>query len=134
MDLGLRDRSVVVTGAGSNIGRAIALGFAAEGARLTLGDIDEEQTQRVVAAAETSGAAEAQFVRTDVTQLQEVEALMAAAHRQHGPLDVLVNCVGWDQLMWFTETTPELWQKIIQINYIGVLNCTRVALEYMIPQ
>jgi NAD(P)-dependent dehydrogenase (short-subunit alcohol dehydrogenase family) len=134
MDLGLRDKSVVVTGAGSNIGRAIALAFANEGARLTLGDVDEQQTQRVVQAAETAGASEAQFVRTDVTQLAAVEALMAAAHRQHGPLDVLVNSVGWDQLMWFTDTTPDLWQKIIQVNYVGVLNCTRVALEYMIPQ
>ena len=134
MDLQLRDRSVVVTGAGSNIGRAIALAFAAEGARLTLGDIDEEQTQRVVRAAEAAGASAAQFVRADVTLLEQVEKLLAAAHQHHGQLDVLVNCVGWDELMWFTETTPDLWQKIIQINYVGVLNCTKVALEYMIPQ
>jgi NAD(P)-dependent dehydrogenase (short-subunit alcohol dehydrogenase family) len=134
MDLQLRDRSVVVTGAGSNIGRAIALAFASEGARLTLGDIDAEQTQRVVEAARAAGAADGQFVRTDVTQLDQVEALMAAAHREHGPLDVLVNCVGWDRLMWFTDTTPDLWQRIIEINYVGVLNCTKVALEYMVPQ
>jgi NAD(P)-dependent dehydrogenase (short-subunit alcohol dehydrogenase family) len=134
MDLQLHDHSVVVTGAGSNIGRAIALAFAAEGARLTLGDIDADQTQRVVESARAAGAGEAQFVRTDVTRLDQVEALMAAAHRQHGPLHVLVNCVGWDRLMWFTDTTPDLWQRIIEINYIGVLNCTKVALEYMVPQ
>ena len=51
MDLDLAGRSVVVTGAGSNIGRAIALGFAAEGAALTLGDIDEDQTRAVAARA-----------------------------------------------------------------------------------
>ena len=55
MELGLGDRSVVVTGAGSNIGRAIALAFAAEGARLTLGDIDDDQTRRVVKRPRTSG-------------------------------------------------------------------------------
>lgn len=134
MDLQLRERSVVVTGAGSNIGRAIALGFAAEGARLTLGDIDADQTQRVAQTALDTGAADAQFVRTDVTDLAEVEALFAAAHERYGAIDVLVNGVGWDQLAFFTETTPELWDRIIRVNYVGVLNCTSVALRYMIPQ
>jgi NAD(P)-dependent dehydrogenase (short-subunit alcohol dehydrogenase family) len=133
MDLELNGKSVVVTGAGSNIGRAIALAFAGEGAALTLGDIDAVQTAMVVEQAEATGAASARFVRTDVTDLEQVTALMAAAHEEHGVLDVLVNCVGWDQLMFFTETTPELWQRIIQINYVGVLNCTSAALDLMIP-
>ena len=134
MDLQLRDRSVVVTGAGSNIGRAIALAFAAEGARLTLGDIDDHQTARVVESAIEVGAADAQHVHTDVTDLGHVEALFAAANERDGAVDVLVNCVGWDQLLFFTETTPEFWQKVIQVNYVGVLNCTSTALKYMIPQ
>ena len=134
MDLGLRAKSVVVTGAGSNIGRAIALAFAGEGASLTLGDIDAEQTERVVEHALASGAASAQFALADVTDLQQVESLFGAASDAHGAVDVLVNCVGWDQLMYFTDTDPALWQKIIQINYVGVLNCTSVALRYMIPQ
>ncbi|MEO6654349.1 MAG: SDR family oxidoreductase [Ilumatobacteraceae bacterium] len=134
MELGLKAKSVVVTGAGSNIGRAIALTFAREGAALTLGDIDVEQTERVVEHALASGATAAEFVRADVTDLAQVEALIGTANDQHGAVDVLVNCVGWDQLMYFTETTPELWQRIIQINYVGVLNCTSVALRYMIPQ
>ena len=134
MELGLRDRSVVVTGAGSNIGRAIALAFAAEGARLTLGDLDEEQTLRVAALAVAAGSPDACYVHTDVTDLAQVEALFAAAVDLHGSVDILVNCVGWDQLMYFTETTPELWQRIIQINYVGVLNCTSVALRFMVAQ
>jgi len=134
MDLCLRDRSVVVTGAGSNIGRAVALTFAAEGARLTLADIDADQTERVAARALKSGAGDAQFVPTDVTDLEQVESMMAAANERHGSVDVFVNCVGWDQLMYFTETTPEFWQKVISVNYVGVLNGTRAALRYMIPQ
>ena len=134
MDLRLRDRSVVVTGAGSNIGRAVALTFAAEGARLTLADIDADQTERVAARALKSGAGDAQFVPTDVTDLEQVESMMAAANERHGSVDVFVNCVGWDQLMYFTDTTPEFWQKVISVNYVGVLNGTRAALRYMIPQ
>lgn len=134
MDLQLANRSVVVTGAGSNIARAIALAFAAEGARLTLGDIDADQTERVVRSATDVGATDAQFVRTDVTELAQVEALFAAAHDRYGDVDVLVNGVGWDQLMFFTDTDPSLWERIIRINYVGVLNCTSVALRYMLPQ
>lgn len=133
MDLELSEQSVAVTGAGSNIGRAIALAFAAEGAALTLGDIDAEQTERVADEAMRSGAASAQFVRADVTDLDQVTGMMAAAVSASGSLDVLVNCVGWDQLMYFTETTPELWRRIIEINYVGVLNCTSAALAHMIP-
>jgi len=134
MELHLQDRSVVVTGAGSNIGRAVALTFAAEGARLTLADIDADQTDRVAASALESGAAAAQFVPTDVTDLEQVESMMAAANERHGSVDVFVNCVGWDQLMYFTDTTPEFWQKVISVNYVAVLNGTRAALRYMIPQ
>lgn len=133
MELGLQAKSVVVTGAGSNIGRAVALTFAREGASLTLGDIDAEQTVRVAEQALVEGASNAQFVRTDVTDLAQVEELMGAAKDQYGSIDVLVNCVGWDQLMYFTDTTPEFWQKVIQINYVGVLNCTSVALQHMLP-
>jgi NAD(P)-dependent dehydrogenase (short-subunit alcohol dehydrogenase family) len=133
MDLELGGQSVVITGAGSNIGRAIALTFAREGAALTLGDIDQLQTEQVAEEATDAGAAAVQFIPTDVTDLQQVTALMDSAHAQHGKLDVLVNCVGWDKLMYFTDTTPELWQKIIQVNYGGVLNCTSAALTHMIP-
>lgn len=134
MDVQLRDRSVVVTGAGSNIGRAIALAFAAEGARLTLGDIDVEQTERVAATALGAGCGDVQVVPTDVTDMDQVNAMFAAAHERNGAIDVLVNSVGWDQLTYFTDTEPELWERIIRINYVGVLNCTSVALRYMIAQ
>lgn len=133
MDLELKGKSVVVTGAGSNIGRAIALEFAKEGAALTLGDIDAVQTASVAEDALAAGATAARFVHTDVTDLEQVTALMNAANKEHGALDILVNSVGWDQLMFFTETTPELWHRIIQINYVGVLNCTSAALDLMIP-
>ena len=134
MDLGLKDQSVVVTGGGSNIGRAIVLGFAREGARITIGDIDTVQAERTAELARGLGAGAVQVVRTDVTDLAQVQALFAAANEQHGPVDALVNNVGWDKLMFFTQSTPDLWQKLIQINYVGVLNCTKTALDLMIKQ
>ncbi len=133
MDLGHEGKSVVVTGGASNIGRAITLGFVGEGARVTMGDLDAEQSERVVEVARQAGAGDIQFIKTDVTDLGQVETMMAAAVDKYGTIDILANCVGWDQLMFFTQTTPEFWNKIIQINYVAVLNCTRTVLDTMIP-
>jgi 2-hydroxycyclohexanecarboxyl-CoA dehydrogenase len=134
MDLGLKAQSVVVTGGGSNIGRAIVMAFAREGAAITIGDIDAAQAETTAELARAAGAHGVQVVATDVTDLAQVRAMFQAAADRFGPVRTLVNNVGWDKLMFFTQTTPEFWQKIIQINYVGVLNCTSVALETMIPQ
>lgn len=133
MDLDLQGKSVIVTGGASNIGRAITLGFAAEGARVTIADLDTAAGERVAALALQDGAAAARVVRTDVTDLASVQALFQEANEAHGGIHCLVNNVGWDKLMFFTQTTPDLWQKLISINYLGVLNCTKTALDYLIP-
>ncbi len=134
MELNLRDKRVIVTGGASNIGRAIVLGFAAEGARITLADIDLPQAERVAADARAAGAASVEVAQCDVTDLEQVKAVFAGIQARQQGLDVLVNCVGWDDLMFFTQTTPEFWEKIIRINFVGVLNCTSQALAMMAPQ
>lgn len=133
MDLQLNDKSVIVTGGASNIGREIVLAFAAERANITIGEIDPEQAKKVAGEAMERGAAGVQVVKTDVTDLSQVENLFAQAASKFGGVDVLVNNVGWDKLMYFTETTPDFWHKIIQVNYVGVLNCTHAALKIMVP-
>jgi NAD(P)-dependent dehydrogenase (short-subunit alcohol dehydrogenase family) len=134
MDLELGGKSIIVTGGVSNIGRAITLTLAAEGANVTIGDLDVTQADAVLAEVEAAGAGQAQFVRTDVTEFDQVQNLVSAAEEKFGGIDVLVNNVGWDQLMFFTQTTPEFWDKVIRINYMGVLNCTKLVLEPMIKQ
>ncbi|MEQ8232709.1 MAG: SDR family oxidoreductase [Gammaproteobacteria bacterium] len=134
MDLELQDKSVIVTGGASNIGRAIVLGFAREGARVMIGDIDTEQAQAVATAARAAGAAAVEVAACDVTDLAQVQAMFKQTSDAFGGVDVLVNNVGWDKLMFFTQTTPDLWEKIIRVNFVGVLNCTYTALAVMAPQ
>jgi NAD(P)-dependent dehydrogenase (short-subunit alcohol dehydrogenase family) len=133
MDLELAEKSVIVTGGGSNIGRAITLGFASEGARIILADIDAEQGARVAEQARRAGSPSVVPMVTDVTDFDAVSAMFERAKQEFGGVDVLVNNVGWDQLMFFSETTTDFWERIVRINYFGVLNCTKLALEHMTP-
>lgn len=133
MDFELKGKSIIVTGGASNIGRGIVLGYAREGANITIGDIDAEQAEAVAVLARAQGAGAVQVVKTDVTDLGQVQAMFDAAVQRFGSVDVLVNNVGWDKLMYFTQTTPDLWERIISINYVGVLNCTSAALKIMVP-
>ncbi len=132
MNLELEKKSVIVTGGASNIGRGIVLAFAQEGANITLADIDKEQAGLVAELALKKGASGVQVIKTDVTDLEQVKAMVAAADSKFGGVDVLVNNVGWDDLMFFTQTTPELWQKLIAINFVSNLNCTHSVLEVML--
>jgi 2-hydroxycyclohexanecarboxyl-CoA dehydrogenase len=96
MDLELKGKSVIVTGGGSNIGRAITLGFAQEGANITLGEIDEEQGKKVAEQARAMGAAGFNLVKTDVTDFGQVQSMVRSANETFGTVDVLVNTAGND--------------------------------------
>jgi 2-hydroxycyclohexanecarboxyl-CoA dehydrogenase len=117
----LEGRKALVTGGASGIGAATARRLAAEGAEVWVGDLNEEGAQGV--AAEVSG----QALSLDVTDLDSARAAVDAV----GTLDILVNNAGTDEFGFFTETTPEQWQKVIAVNLNGVLNCTAAALPGM---
>jgi NAD(P)-dependent dehydrogenase (short-subunit alcohol dehydrogenase family) len=134
MNLFLENKSVVITGGASNIGRSIVLGFAEENAKITLADIDLEQAKLVAAHAMSLGAESVDLVDCDVTSSESVDAMFKEVVNKNGTVDVLVNSVGYDELKYFTQTDRELWDKIIKINFVGVLNCTYSALPIMAAQ
>jgi 2-hydroxycyclohexanecarboxyl-CoA dehydrogenase len=128
MDLGLRDRTVILTGGASNIGRGIALAFAAESADVWIADRDEAQAEEVVAH-ETERI---HFQRTDVTDVTSVTALIDAVLAQRRRIDVLVNGAGWVMDRLFIEKPREEWQREVDVNLWGFINCTRAVLDSMI--
>jgi 2-hydroxycyclohexanecarboxyl-CoA dehydrogenase len=129
MDLGLTDKGVIVTGGASNIGRAISLGFAAEGARVLIADIDEPQA-RAVAAEDPAGRIVHR--RTDVTDAADVTAAVNHAIETFGGVDVLVNCAGWTVDRLFMDKPRSEWEREIDIDMWGFINATRAVLDHMI--
>lgn len=135
MDLGLKGKTAIVTGGGSNIGRAIALTLAREGANVVIAELDEVQGSKVATEANTLKAGgETVVIKTDVTDLASVEDTVKKTLEKFGKIDILINNVGWDNLMFFVETTPEFWDKVIALNYKSVLNCVKAVLPHMIER
>jgi 2-hydroxycyclohexanecarboxyl-CoA dehydrogenase len=126
----LEGRVAFVTGAGRGIGRAIALRLAAEGAKVAVTDIDEATARSTAAAI---GEAARAFC-VDVTDRQAVRAAVAETERALGPIDILVNNAGWDKAEPFLQSTEETWEKVLAINLMGPLNCTKAVLPGMVER
>ncbi|MEU2878767.1 3-oxoacyl-ACP reductase [Streptomyces sp. SID8381] len=120
-------RTAVVTGAGSGIGLATVRRLAAEGAHVVCADIDEEHGK---AAAEEVGGL---FVRTDVTDSDQVEALFKAAFDTYGSVDIAFNNAGIsppedDSIL---ETGLDAWRRVQEVNLTSVYLCCKAAIPYM---
>ena len=116
-------KSIVITGAGGGFGRLVAHKVAARGARVTLGDIDQAAAEAVAADIRAQGG-QAQACATDVRDLSQVKALVAAALAQFGAVDVMLNNAGIMPLAFIADhdAAYAAWDRCIDINIKGVLN------------
>jgi 2-hydroxycyclohexanecarboxyl-CoA dehydrogenase len=130
MELGLAGKTVIVTGGAANIGRGITFGFAREECNVVIADLDQEQAEKVAREAESLGG-KVIAVKTDVTDWDSVQATVKKTLDTFGSIDVLVNNAGFVSNKLFMKKPTEEYEKEIKINYLGVLNCTRVVLDHM---
>ena len=129
--MNLFNKIIVVTGAGSGLGRAIAAGFCADGARVVgIGrtSADLEETAR------HCGPQKMQFIVGDVAQQQDVERLFSEAVRLYGRVDVLVNNAALYPKVAFLESSQEEWNRVICTNVIGMASCCRAVLPGMLER
>lgn len=134
MDLHFSGKVVIVTGATANIGRAIALDFAVEGAGVVAVGRDQAAGARVVELAKQRGAADAIFVHADLLDKSAPQTILDAAEKL-GPVDVLVNNVGGNVASgFFAESDPDTWQGDLDITLMTTLRMTRAVLPGMIAR
>ncbi|ATB38682.1 3-oxoacyl-ACP reductase [Cystobacter fuscus] len=130
----LEGKAALVTGSGSGIGRATALLFAREGARVIVSDVNVPGAEETVAAIRKKGG-EARFIRCDVSKSSEVEALIRGTVEAFGRLDCAVNNAGISGVMGPTGDYPEeAWDRIIATNLTGVWLCMKQEIQQMLKQ
>ena len=127
----MHERSVIVTGGASGIGKATALLLAREGGRVLIGDIDEAGGQAVAAQAASEKLA-LEFLPLDLTKSESIGTFAAAVQQRIGRVDGLVNGAGWDRIQPFMENPPEMWERLIAINLLGAVRLSRAVLPPMI--
>jgi NAD(P)-dependent dehydrogenase (short-subunit alcohol dehydrogenase family) len=130
MTISLTNASVAVTGGAHGIGRAIAVHFARAGARVALGDLDEAAARTL--ADEIGGSAIGAAL--DVTDGAAFAAFLDAAEEAHGPLGVMVNNAGIDWMGPFHEEPDEVSRREVDVNLVGTILGSRLALRRMLPR
>ena len=126
-------KTVIVTGGGGGIGGATCRRFASEGAQVAVFDMNLEAAEKVAADIRAGGGQAAAFA-CNITDRAQVDAAVAAAQTQLGPIAVLVNNAGWDVFKPFLKTVPAEWEKLIAINLTGALHMLHAVLPGMVER
>ena len=128
----LENKVVIITGAGSGIGRETALLFAKEGAKVVVADVNEKGGEETVAQIKKNG--EGFFVKLDVTNREQSVQMAKTTLEKYGRIDVLINNAGIVQDAFVSKMTEQQWDKVIDINLKGVFNCIQSVVETMMKQ
>jgi len=141
MDLQLKGRVAIITGAGQGIGREIARVLAEEGVKIGVNDFFQDRAERVAQEITARGGL-AIGVQADVTDLDQVREMVRKIAETLGPVDILVNNAGviiekktgQVKRSAFVESVPEAWKKEADLNFYGCLNCTHAVLPSMMER
>ncbi|NJD53337.1 MAG: 3-oxoacyl-ACP reductase FabG [Candidatus Methanoperedens sp.] len=128
----LENKVVIITGAGSGIGKETALLFAKEGAKVVVADVNEKGGEETAARIRENG--EGFFVKLDVSDREQTQQMAKATLEKYGRIDILINNAGIVQDAFVSKMTEQQWDKVIDINLKGVFNCIQAVVEVMMNQ
>ncbi len=129
----LKDKVAIITGAGRGIGEVTAKKFAAEGAKVTVADVNEDAVNKTVAEIRETGG-EALGLLVDVTNREDVDRLIDETVKNFGRIDILINNAGITQDAQLIKMTEEQWDNVINVNLKGVFNVAQAAARVMKEQ
>lgn len=129
--MNITGKITLVTGGSSGIGAAICENFASAGGNVIVSDINEEGGQQVAKSIQDKGGT-ASFLKLDVTDGASIENAAANIEKEHGKLDIFVSAAGWDIIEPFVKNTPEYWEKIMALNFMGPVKLTRALIPLLI--
>jgi 2-hydroxycyclohexanecarboxyl-CoA dehydrogenase len=128
----MRGKVALVTGGARGIGRAIVAVLAQAGGSVAIADLRVDLAEQTASQVCRDTGVRVVAFKTDVTDLVDVRKTTDRVLQTFGKIDVLINNAGWDELKPFLQTTPDFWEKIIAINFRGVLNTCYAVLPHMV--
>ncbi len=126
-------RTAFVTGGAQGIGQGISTTLGAQGFAVAVVDLNLD-TATATAASITAAGGTALAVQADVTDTDAVRAAVTTVSEELGPIEVVVNNAGWDDFMNFVDTTEEFWDRVIDVNFTGMLRVTHAVVPGMIDR
>ena len=130
----LAGKVALVTGGSRGLGRGLAEGFAAEGAKLVVNYLKDEKAANAVVDAVKQGGSDAIAVRADIGEVADVTAMVDTAVKKFGTIDILVNNAGMLNSFKLADMSVETWDSMIKVHLRGMFLCTRFVIPHMLKQ
>ena len=130
----LAGKVALVTGGSRGLGRGIAEGFGAEGAKVIVNYLKDDKAANAVVETIKKSGSDAIMVRANIGEVEDVTGMMDAAVKQFGSIDILVNNAGMLNSFKLADMSVETWDEMIKVHLRGMFLCTRFAIPHMLKQ